>query len=104
MGMYTSAYLAYGVRITDTDPDTLDRTIPGGTEVGHLHAGGYDRDMTFLVTKCTEAELGSSVAFGPSVFTAAQYEQWNAELSAAVQAVGAEAEHEPAWLLIPNVD
>jgi hypothetical protein len=103
MGYFTSAYLAYGIQIPDTDEDTLDRGIPGGTEVGHLRAGKYDAEMTFLVTECTEADLGDAETVSPQQATPEQYATWDRDLKAATVVLGVVAYGEPSWLLIPNV-
>lgn len=103
MGFHHSAYFAYGIEIPDTDEDTLDRGIPGGTEVGHLHAGGYDTDKTFLVTKCTETRLGQVKAVDPQGTSSDEYELWNAQLTAAAEALGVAPKNKPAWLVIPDV-
>jgi hypothetical protein len=103
MGYYTSAFLAYGIQIPDKDEDELDRGIPGGTEVGHLRAGRYDREDTYLVTKCTEADLGNSVVVDPHRATAEQYEAWDRDLRAAAGALGVDEIPEPAWLLIAHI-
>ena len=53
MGMYHSTYFAYGFQIPDTRSDVLEpalKDLPGDIRVGYLHAGDYDRDLTFLVT------------------------------------------------------
>lgn len=103
MGSFTSAYLAYGIQIPHKDEDELDRGIPGGTEVGHLRAGKYDHEMTFLVTKCTEADLGQALTVTPERATPDQYETWDRDLRAAAAALGVTDAGEPSWLLIPSV-
>lgn len=103
MGYFHSAYLAYGVQIPDTDEDTLDCGIPKGTEVGHLRAGKYDAEMTFLVTECTEADLGEAPTVNPDRATRDQYETWDRDLRAAATALGLTDVPEPSWLLIPHV-
>jgi hypothetical protein len=103
MGYFTSAYLAYGIQIPDKPEDELDRGIPGGTEVGHLRAGKYDAEMTFLVTECTEADLGQAETVNPDRATREQYETWDRDLRAAAEALGVENPPEPSWLLIPSV-
>ncbi|MFI8872410.1 hypothetical protein [Streptomyces sp. NPDC055243] len=103
MGFFHSAYFAYGIEIPPTDEDTLDRGIPGGTEVGHLHAGSYDRDKTFLVTKCTEADLGGYETVRPQDTTSDEYETWNTQLAAAAKALGVTPVDDPGWLVIPDM-
>ncbi|MFG3048105.1 hypothetical protein ACGFZR_24635 [Streptomyces sp. NPDC048241] len=101
MGIFHSAYLAYGIQIPDMDEDTLDRGIPGMSEVGHLRAGAYDREMTFLVTECSEADLGQVATVNPDRATREQYERWDRDLRAAAKALGVNEPPEPCWLLIP---
>ncbi|MBM7088093.1 hypothetical protein JTP67_05905 [Streptomyces sp. S12] len=103
MGFYHSAFLAYGIQIPDMDEDTLDRGIPGGSEVGHLRAGRYDAEDTFLVTKCTEAEIGTPVVVDPERATREQYETWSRDLRAAATALGVTDIPAPSWLLISHV-
>lgn len=103
MGFYHSTYFAYGIEIPATDEDVLDRGIPGGTEVGHLFAGSYDRDKTFLVTKCTEVDLGQAKAVDPQNTSSDEYETWNTQLAAAAEALGITPKNDPAWLVIPDV-
>lgn len=105
MGYYSSAYLAYGVRIPDTSEDDLDAALRGTTGVSHLHAGGYDRDATYLVADdtCTNAALRGPQRIEPAALDPAQCEAWNAQLATAYAAVGVTPEQPPAWLLIADV-
>ncbi|MER5750674.1 hypothetical protein [Streptomyces sp. NPDC002088] len=110
MGYYTSAWLAYGMQIPDTSSDVLQEALAplmtrakGDDHVGYLHAGRYDNEDTFLVTRCTEAELGDPVVVAPERVTAEQYAEWKASLVEACRALGL-AEVPPAeWLLIAHV-
>jgi hypothetical protein len=107
MGMFYSAYLAYGVRVPDTDPDRLEEALKGqpeGSDVGYLTAGNYDDDMTFLVTECTSADLGSVETVTPQQATPEQYAAWDAQLRAAATELGVKPLSEPGWLLIPDLD
>jgi hypothetical protein len=102
MGIYTSAYVAYGVQIPDTDSETLeDATFPEG--VGYLHAGGYDRNLTFLVTYCEAADLGDTHRFNPREVTDEQYAAWDESLRVTAYAmeIGATL-HEPCWFVVPD--
>jgi hypothetical protein len=105
MGMFHSAYLAYGVRIPDTSEDDLDAALRGTQGVSHLHAGGYDRDATYLVADdtCTNAALGKPQRIEPAAVDPAQCEAWNTQLAAAMKAVGFTPTVPPAWLLIADV-
>lgn len=100
MGMYHSTYLAYGFQIPDTRPDVLEETpFPEG--VGFLHAGGYDRDMTFLVTECINVRLGDhrKVTHVEAEQTAA----WDTALTEAAARVGVLTGFTPGWFVVPDV-
>lgn len=105
MGFFHSAYLTYGVRIPDTDEDTLDHALYEVKGVNHLSAGGYDRDATYLVAEdtTTNAELGKPERIEAVRFHPAQHAEWDANLSAACAALGVTPEQPPAWLLIADV-
>lgn len=110
MGYFTSAYLAYGMQIPHTSSDQLQAALAplktrtkGDDYVGYLHAGRYDDEDTFLVTQCTEAEIGEPVAVAPERVAAEKYAVWNEGLTEACRALGL-AEIPPAeWLLIAHV-
>ncbi|MCX5197196.1 hypothetical protein OOK31_25415 [Streptomyces sp. NBC_00249] len=99
MSIWTTAYLAYGQQIPDTDTDVLDAVLgrlDGG--VGHLSAGAYDRERLYLVTGCHSAELGTPETVEvPRVEDA--YHVWDEELRTALAALGIE-EQPFAWHLI----
>ncbi|MFJ2909378.1 hypothetical protein ACIO8F_08070 [Streptomyces sp. NPDC087228] len=113
MGMYHSTYFAYGLHIpTDAHPweetDRIDTELAAVKnrcpDVGHLTAGGYDRDMLFLVTECDEISLGK---YGrATTATAEQRADWDRQLANAVEHLGyghirdLEA---PGWLSVPDV-
>lgn len=102
MGMYHSAYFAYGVRIPDVDAEQLEEAdFPQG--VGYLLAGSYDRDMTFLTTACKEADLGSYEQVTPQVVTEEQRAEWDQALRAAAVRVGVEPQAEPGWFVVPDM-
>ncbi len=104
MGMYHSAYFAYGIQIPDTDHEVLEEKLKGiDGEVGFLHAGDYDRDMTFLVTKCEEVSLGNYEVVTPQTATVAQYEAWGGQIREVAAALGLDEIPEPGWLLIPDL-
>ncbi|MFI9200207.1 hypothetical protein [Streptomyces sp. NPDC053048] len=109
MGMYRSTYVAYGFRIPDTGSpcemaDRLDAqlTDPCFPDVGHIQAGDYDQDMTFLVTECTEVELGEFKATICRT-TAEQCAIWNDQLVKAAEAIGLDEIPDPGWLVIPDL-
>lgn len=109
MGMYQSAYLAYGIQIPDTEPDRLEEALAplktrtkGDDYVGYLHAGRYDREDTYLVTKTFEADLGEGLAVQPEQ-TPEQYAAWNEHLGEAARALGLTEVPAASWLLIAHV-
>lgn len=102
MGMYHSAYFAYGIRVPDVDPERLeDADYPEG--VGYLMAGSYDRDMTFLTTKCDSADLGKFAQVKPEEFPAEQRASWDEALRTAATRLGVEPQTEPGWFLVPDM-
>lgn len=106
MGMYHSAYFAYGFQIPATDGDVLEEALkdqPEGPRVGYLHAGNYDRDTTFLVTECTEVNLGDHRKVKPESFEAPEIEAWNTALTAAAARLGVHAGFEPGWFVVPDM-
>jgi hypothetical protein len=106
MGMYHSTYFAYGFQIPATDSEALEEALknqPDGTHVGYLHAGDYDRDMTFLTTKCVEVNLGDHRKVKPESFTAPEIEAWNTALREAAARLGVHDGIEPGWLVVPDL-
>ena len=102
MGMSHSTYLAYGFQIPTTDIDLLEETpFPEG--VGFLLAGGYDRDMTFLVTECTRVRLGDHRKVKPDLFDRPEIEAWNTALTEAAAQLGVTSGFEPGWFVVPDV-
>lgn len=102
MGIYYSAYFAYGFEIPATDPDALDTALTG-CPVGYMHAGNYDRDRTFLVTSCMEVSIGDFRKVTPEAVTPEGLEQWNRELTEAAARLGVHTGFEPGWLVIPDL-
>ncbi|TXS23115.1 hypothetical protein EAO70_04920 [Streptomyces sp. adm13(2018)] len=100
MGISHSTYLAYGFQIPDTDPDVLEETDLG-TDVGFLHAGGWDTDMTFLVTACKRINLGNHRNVPQA--DATQTEAWDAALTEAAARVGVLTGFTPGWFVVPDV-
>jgi hypothetical protein len=106
MGFWTSAYLAYGIEIPDTNEETLEERLGGETVgVSYLRAGAYDTNKTYLTACCESADLGDP----ENLDLAAHYTdgnpegRWNDMLAHAVEKVGLESIGEPGWLLIADV-
>ncbi|MGW4388228.1 hypothetical protein [Streptomyces sp. NPDC004685] len=113
MGMYHSAYFAYGLRIPieghaweeaerlDPELQKLKERCP---DVGYLTAGDYDRDMVFLTAQCTEVELGE---YGrASLATREQCAAWDAQLANAVHDLGYADRpglEAPGWICVPDL-
>jgi hypothetical protein len=107
MGTQHSTYFAYGARITDLDPDALQTALKAlketrGFSVGYLHAGDYDADMTFLVTECTEIDLGEYQDVTPQA-APDQYATWDGQIRYACDALGIDPMHQPGWLVVPDL-
>lgn len=103
MGMYHSAYFAYGVRIPDgADIEELEDGLRGGS-VGYLTAGNYDRDMAFLVTECSSVDLGEFKSVFPESFLRAERDGWDAALRKAAEQLGVTPLTEPAWFFVPDL-
>jgi hypothetical protein len=106
MGMYHATYLAYGFQIPDTGGEVLEDALAGqsdGHRVGYLHAGDYDRDMTFLTTECHEVDLGDFKTITPDQFRRYEVTAWNKALHAAAVKLGHADHPEPGWLLVPDL-
>ncbi|MEV4227299.1 hypothetical protein AB0J81_09345 [Streptomyces bobili] len=102
MGMYHSTYFAYGFQIPDTRSDQLDAALRD-SPVSYLHAGDYDRDMTFLVTECDEVRLGDHRKVKPESFVQPVVDEWNAALTEAAARLGVTSGFEPGWFVVPDV-
>lgn len=110
MGYYHSTYFAYGFQIADVHPNDLadldtqlaHHSEQHGGDVGYLHAGNYDADMTFLVTHSTEVRLGTFDVVTPHSYLPEQYDAWNKTLHAAAAALGIPP-REPGWLVVPDL-
>ncbi|MBL1100109.1 hypothetical protein [Streptomyces coffeae] len=112
MGMYHSTYFAYGIRIPDDGPawklaDRIDAELAKVKDqcpdVGHLQAGDYDRDMTFLVTQSAAVDLGAFKTVTPQTATGEQYVAWGEQLRAAAVSLGVDEIPEPGWLVVPDL-
>ncbi|MFG2412322.1 hypothetical protein [Streptomyces goshikiensis] len=105
MRLYSTAYLAYGIQIPDTDSDTVEealRTIDG---VGYLTAGRFGDDRTYLTTECYSTDAGEYRIFAPETL-ASRPEQaaWDAALKAAAEALGHTDAVSPRWFITADLD
>jgi hypothetical protein len=112
VGIHTSAYLAYGARVTGVRyGDDLDEPLatynaavtyadPHRDSVGHLAAGSYDNDKLYLVTYCAEADLGEPERLTVDDLNSAHPPHWDRHLAAAAKACGVQMLSTPGWLLI----
>jgi hypothetical protein len=106
MGMHHSTYFAYGIRVPDTDPETLDAALkgqPDNARVGYCHGGDYDADMTFLVTEFHRVNAGDFKVITPESFQRYEIPAWNAALHAIAVKLGHADHPAPGWLLIPDL-
>lgn len=114
MGMYHSAYFAYGFRIDDIpawvieekqlSPQEVldDPEVHRDDRVGFLCAGDYDADMTFLVTMCESVDLGN-YATPPLDITPERLALWNERLAWAVEHNKFTPHAEASWLFVPDM-
>lgn len=115
MGFSRSTYFAYGIEIPasgypwqtaehlETELPKLKDQCP---DVGFLQAGNYDEDMTFLVTKSEEIELGTYEIVRPADVGDEQRADWDRQLAAAVSALGLADSPElkgPGWICVPDL-
>ena len=112
MGYYHSTYFAYGIHIPIkgapwAESERADENLPAlkdrCPDVGHLSAGDYDRDHFFLVTKCTEVDLGSFEHVTPNTASADQLADWNRQLAIAAEVLGYTNASEPGWFVVPDL-
>lgn len=105
MGVFHTAYLAYGVRITDTSPAELEQAM-AGQGIGWLLAGRHGKDATFLTGIVHEADLGEHKVIDPGDLPAAGvvYRELDKLLYAAADRLRADILAGPGWILVPNED
>lgn len=97
-------FLAYGTRIPDIDPDTLEAALADHATVTYLLAGD-DHNMTFLAITSTLAAVkpGTYRSIAPQVELGTKCHAWNHELRTAATALGIHDVPMPAWLVIPDL-
>ncbi|WP_189451980.1 hypothetical protein [Streptomyces abikoensis] len=104
--MLHKTYFAYGIRIPDTDTGQLENLLAQqdpDSVVGFLHAGDYDRNMTFLVTECREVKVGAYETVTPQPVAGEQCAAWNRQLLSAAAALGITDPSAPSWLVVPDL-
>ncbi|MFE3202152.1 hypothetical protein [Embleya sp. NPDC059237] len=107
MGIFNSAYFAYGSPIPTTGEELLEEVLQARPEiepnrVGYLRAGTYDRDMTFLVTECVEADLGKYERVTPQAFDRGRTTAWDQSIRAAAAELGHTNIPDPGWFVVPD--
>jgi hypothetical protein len=103
MGMYTSAWLAYGAPVKDhIDGEEFDGKL-GKYDVEHLSAGHYDHGVLYFTTYAEDADLGRPVSIPADALHPAQCTHWDAKIRSAAKACGVELAGAPGWLLIADV-
>lgn len=112
MGFSHSTYFAYGTHVPfnghpGEEGERADTVLAGIKEqcpdVGYLCAGAYDHDMYFLVTECTEVDLGEFKHVTPQAADTERLANWNRQLSIAARALGYDDPGEPGWLTVPDM-
>lgn len=126
MGFDHSTYVGYGVHVpsdryegyADDESERIDAFLrsfstPDHARVGHLTAGGYDRNELFIICgpkydpknplTHSEVELGTHRKFPASWFLNYERREWDTYLRQVVSALGYGDLGEPGWLVIPDV-
>ena len=102
MGLYHSAYRAYGFEIpTTTDFEHLDEVLadqPGSHRVQHTYLGDFER--LFILTVLDEVEENTAASITAADFTRYEVPAWNATLHSIAVRLGHETHPEPAWLVL----
>ncbi|MFB6805426.1 hypothetical protein [Streptomyces sp. NPDC056387] len=105
MRLYSTAYLAYGIQIPDTDIDRLEEVLQGIDGVGYLTAGRFGDERTYLTTECYSADAGEYRAFAPETLERRpEQAAWDASLKAAAEALGRTEAVMPRWFITADLD
>jgi hypothetical protein len=107
MGLYHSAYKAYGFEIpTTTDFERLDAVLadqPDGERLGRVHHQYLgDFEQLFLLTECEEIEENTFARITADDFTRPEVPVWNTVLHNIAVQLGHELHPKPAWLVLHN--
>jgi len=103
MGMYTSAWIAYGAAVKTHQPGEDFDVHLGKYGVGHLAVGPYDHDTLYFTTFAEDADLGSPSAIPAEALDPTQCARWTEQIRHAAAACAVELDGEPGWLLIADV-
>lgn len=106
MGISTSAYVIYGVRVDDdADWVALDnepgQCINDGMP-GVFWAGQYDNNMTFIAVNWEELEPGRYKLIDPEDYEDPRYAHWNKVLLNTVDRLGLLVQDGPGWFFLPD--
>jgi hypothetical protein len=106
MRFYSSAYLAYAIRIPDTETDTVETALQSlNNGVSYLTAGRFDEQQTYLTTECHGVDAGGFLTVAPETLShRPELDAWDAALKAAAGLLGHTDTTAPAWLLIADLD
>jgi len=105
MRLYSTAYLAYGIQIPDTDPDRLEEALRDIEGIGYLNAGRFGDERTYLTTECHSVDAGEYLGLAPeTVANRPEQAAWDAALKAAAEALGRTDTPEAGWFLTADLD
>ncbi|WP_327413203.1 hypothetical protein [Streptomyces sp. NBC_01233] len=106
MRLYSTAYLAYGIQIPDTQPDHLEDTLQAlDNGVGYLNAGRFGDERTYLTTECHSADAGEYLGLAPETLNdRRERATWDTALKTAAEALGHSDAPAPGWFLTADLD
>jgi hypothetical protein len=106
MRLYSTAYLAYGLQIPDTDTEAVEAALQAlDNGVHYLTAGRFDEQRTYLTTECHNAEAGQYLGLAPETLNERpERAGWDQALIVAAAALGHTDTPAPGWLLTADVD
>lgn len=105
MRFYSTAYLAYGIQIPDTQLDRLEEVLQGHDGIGYLNAGRFGNDRIYLTTECHSTDAGEYLAIAPETLALGPGRTtWDTALRAAAEALGHTDTPAPSWFLTADLD
>ncbi|MEU9000501.1 hypothetical protein [Streptomyces sp. NPDC048551] len=106
MRIYSTAYLAYGIQIPDTDANRLEGVVQAlDNGAGYLQAGRFGNERTYLTTECHSADAGEYLVLTPATLAErAERATWDTALQTAAEALGHPNTDTPRWFLTADVD